>query len=110
MSRPPPSSRLFPGAFALTLSPTDLDVLSSPSFLSLASSQSLTPAAACYKFLIQTERFGAGTIVPLNGTTSLAHMKEDLEVLHLVEREKQQPELSSKWEDSAKEVEQLLWG
>lgn len=36
-------------------------------------------------------------------------MKEDLEVLKMVEQEKQDPALQQEWEGSAKELEALLW-
>lgn len=90
---------------------TDPNLLASPPLRTLASQQSLTPPQALYKFLLQSTRFGAGRIVPLNGTTSLEHMRQDLEVLRLVEVEKEAPERRGRELESAeKGVEELLWG
>lgn len=86
----------------------DPTLLASPPLRSLASQQSLSPPQALYKLLIQSSRFGKGTIVPLNGTTSLEHMKEDLAVLKLVAQENEKE--SRPWANAEKEVEKLMWG
>ncbi|ORY89671.1 Aldo/keto reductase [Leucosporidium creatinivorum] len=97
----------FQSFWTLSANPT---LLASPPLRSLASQQSLTPPQALYKLLIQSSRFDEGRIVPLNGTTSLKHMKEDLAVLDLVEEEKQSRGESRAWTKAEKEVEELLWG
>jgi hypothetical protein len=49
--------------------------------------EGLTPAQALFKFLIQSTKFGRGTIVPLCGTTNEVNMKSTVEVMRLIEAE-----------------------
>lgn len=61
----------------------------------------LTPAQALYYFLLTTERWPRGMIVPLSGTTNLEHMEHDVDVQRLVAEEQAMP--------SRQELAAALW-
>ncbi|KAM0745594.1 Aldo/keto reductase, partial [Meredithblackwellia eburnea MCA 4105] len=61
--------------WSLTANPK---LLSSLQLQALAAKDQLTSSQALFKCLVSTEKFGKGTIVPLNGTKDVTHMKQDL--------------------------------
>ncbi|GAA6040598.1 hypothetical protein JCM8097_008061 [Rhodosporidiobolus ruineniae] len=87
-------------------------LLRSPLLARLSSSHSLpSPSAAFFLSLLRQTRFGRGTIVPLNGTTSKAHMEEATELVRRVEAEEGDEEGRERTlSEEEGELERVLWG